>query len=224
MQQYSKATQRPVTDGHWSKKPALFYNVVENQVIQWAGWPYDDGDVSKAFVFTPNGTGLVAWSESSAPSTNNQTGTSPAVFASAFVASNTTFYSLGGVVAEEFSPPNVAIQGLIEFDYANNKWTNRSSLNATSNGFLVGAQASYTPGSDQGGFGQAGYLVIVGGSVPSTQLFDPQYPSLVDMSNITLYDIAADSWYHQTATGTIPAARQFFCSVAATSIQATFEM
>ena len=124
---------------------------------------------------------------------------------------------MGGVAAEELSLPCVAIQGLIEFDYGTNTWTNSSSSNATSNSFLVGTEASYTPGSNQGDFGQEGYLVIIGGSVPSTS-YSTLYTPLIDISNITLYDIGADTWYHQTATDEIPALRQ------ATSIQATFEM
>lgn len=133
-------------------------------------------------------------------------------------------YSLGGVVAEEYAPPDVAVQGLLEYNFVGSNWTNTSSSNATANGYLVGAQAAYAPGSDQGGFGQAGYIFLVGGNDPASQSFDPQSPSLVDISNITLYDIGAQAWYQQPTTGTIPPPRQFFCSVAATSVQATFEM
>jgi hypothetical protein len=194
--------------------------------MQWGGWPYDDGDLLKEFVFTPNTDGTVAWTEINSLTTGSllQNVPLPAVFGAAFVASNKSFYSLCGIAAEETAPPDTAIQGLMEYDYATDTWSNKSSANIGSNGFLVGAQASYTPGSDQGGFGQAGYLVIIGGSNPEAQIFDPQSPSLVDMSNITLYDLEGQAFYHQTATGTIPPPRQFFCSVAATSIQATFEM
>ena len=224
VQQYAKEFQRSTNDGHWSKKPALFYDSANDQVVQWGGWPYDDGDISKEFVFTPNAGGTVAWSEVSPRATSSGNVPSPAVFGAAFVASNDSFYSLGGVTAEVAAPPDIAVQGLVDYNYRTDTWTNTSSANATTNGFLVGAQASYTPGSNQGGFGQAGYLVFIGGNDPETQLFDPQSPSLVDMSNITLYDVAGQAWYHQTATGTIPPPRQYFCSVAATSIQATFEM
>ena len=226
VQQHAADTQRATTDGHWSKRPSLFYDSSSGQIIQWGGWPYANGDLSYEFSFPANTHGEVAWSKAETPITNSldQNSPSPAVFGAAFVASNTSFYSLGGVVAEELAPPDTAVQGLVQYEFASGKWTNTSSLSATSNGYLVGAQAAYTPGSDQGGFGQAGFLVIIGGSDPETQLFDPEYPSLVDMSNITLYDLATQTWYHQTATGTIPPPRQFFCSVAGTSIQDTFEM
>lgn len=226
VQRYSNETQRSQADGHWSKRPSLFYDPSSNQVIQWGGWPYANNDMSNEFSFIPNTDGIVNWSESNPPVTNSldSNAPSPAVFGAAFVASNTSFFSLGGVVAEASAPPDTAVQGLIEYEYATGEWKNTSSLNATSNGYLVGAQASYTPGSGQGGFGEAGFLVIVGGNDPDTQLFDPEYPKLVDMSNITLFDIATQTWYHQTATGTVPPPRQYFCSVAATSIQATFEM
>ncbi|KAK5189088.1 hypothetical protein LTR92_010941 [Exophiala xenobiotica] len=224
VQNSSRETQRAVTDGHWSKKPALFYDPSNDVVIQWGGWPYDNGDQSYEFVFTPNQNGTVNWIQSATPVTNTQNQSSPAIFGSAFVASSTSFYSLGGVVAEEYAPPDVAVQGLLEYNFVGSNWTNTSSSNATANGYLVGAQAAYTPGSDQGGFGQAGYIFLVGGNDPASQSFDPQSPSLVDMSNITLYDIGAQAWYQQPTTGTIPPPRQFFCSVAATSIQATFEI
>ncbi|KAK5465541.1 hypothetical protein LTS15_002104, partial [Exophiala xenobiotica] len=224
VQNSSRETQRAVIDGHWSKKPALFYDPSNDVVIQWGGWPYDNGDQSYEFVFTPNQNGTVNWIQSATPVTNTQNQSSPAIFGSAFVASSTSFYSLGGVVAEEYAPPDVAVQGLLEYNFVGSNWTNTSSSNATANGYLVGAQAAYTPGSDQGGFGQAGYIFLVGGNDPASQSFDPQSPSLVDMSNITLYDIGAQAWYQQPTTGTIPPPRQFFCSVAATSIQATFEI
>ncbi|OAL18112.1 hypothetical protein AYO22_10977 [Fonsecaea multimorphosa] len=224
VQNYAKETQRPVTDGHWSKKPALFYNPSSNVIVQWGGWPYNNGDQSYEFVFTPNANGTVNWIQSTTPVTNSQNQTSPAVFGSAFVSSNLALYSLGGVMAEPSAPPDLAVPGLLEYNFAGNNWTNTSSLNASTNGYLVGAQAAYTPGTDEGGFGSAGYLVFIGGSDPATQYLDPQSPSLVDMSNITLYDLGGQTWYHQTTTGTIPPPRQFFCSVSATSIQATFEI
>jgi hypothetical protein len=224
--QYAKETQRSTTDGHWFKQPSLFFDPSSYQVVQWGGWPYDDGDISKQFVFTPNNDGTVDWAEAETPSTNNDgNGTkSPAVFGAASVASNTSFYSLGGIVADLSSPPDTAVPGFVEFEFATGAWTNASSSAVTSNGYLVGAQMSYTPGSDQGGFGESGYLIVVGGNNPTTQAFDPESPQLVDMAKISLYDIGARAWYHQSTTGTIPPPRQFFCSVAATSIQATFEM
>ena len=219
IQKYSFDTQRPVTDGHWSKKPALFQDTTQNTIVQWGGWPYDNGDLSYVFSFTLNDKGTVNWVKDTTPITNQVDQTSPAIFGSAFTASNSTFYSLGGVVAEASSDPYTGIQGLIEYDFASNKWTNTSSIGATASGYLLGAEAEFTSA-----FGEAGFLVFIGGSDPSTQEFDPDSAPLRDMANITLYDIANKTWYHQIATGSIPPPRKFFCSVGVNSIQDTFEV
>jgi hypothetical protein len=219
VQKYSIDTQRPVTDGHWSKRPSLFYDPPNDQVIQWGGWPYSNGDLSYLFSFTPNSGGTVTWHKNETPITNDVDQTSPALFGAAFVASNSSFYCLGGSIAEASANPYVAVQGLVEYDFASNQWTNSSSLSATSSGYLVGGEAAFTPD-----FGKAGFLVFIGGSDPDTQVFDPDGVPLIDMSKVTLYDVVEKAWYHQTTTGTIPPPRQYFCSVGGTSAQDTFEM
>jgi hypothetical protein len=219
VQNYSIDTQRPTNDGHWSKRPALFYDPLSDKIIQWGGWPYDNGDLSYSFSFKPNDHGTVAWYKDDTPITNEVDRTSPAIFGAAFVASNSSFYSLGGNIAEPSGNPYIAVPGLIEYEFASGKWTNTSSLSATASGYLVGGQAAFAPD-----FGQAGFLVFLGGSDPDTQAFDPDGAPLVDMSNITLYDVEQKTWYHQTTTGTIPPPRQFFCSVGGASVQDTFEM
>lgn len=219
VQSYSIVTNRSVTDGHWSKRPALFYDPLNDKIIQWGGWPYDNGDLSYSFSFTPNNHGTVAWSKDDTPITNEVDQSSPAVFGAAFIASNSSFYSLGGSIAEPSASPLIAVQGLTEYEFASDKWTNTSSLSATASGYLVGGQAAFTPD-----FGQAGFLVFLGGSDPDTQEFDPDGAPLVDMSNITLYDLEQKTWYHQTTTGTVPPPRQYFCSVGGRSVQDTFEM
>jgi hypothetical protein len=219
VQNYSIETQRPTNDGHWSKRPALFYDPLSDKIIQWGGWPYDNGDLSYSFSFTPNNHGTVTWSKDDTPITNEVDQSSPAVFGAAFVASNSSFYSLSGSIAEPSASPLIAVQGLTEYEFASDKWTNTSSLSATASGYLVGGQAAFTPD-----FGQAGFLVFLGGSDPDTQEYDPDGAPLVDMSNITLYDLEQKTWYHQTTTGTVPPPRQYFCSVGGRSVQDTFEM
>jgi hypothetical protein len=161
----------------------------------------------------------VTWHKNETPITNDVDQTSPALFGAAFVASNSSFYCLGGSIAEASANPYVAVQGLVEYDFASNQWTNNSSLSATSSGYLVGGEAAFTPD-----FGKAGFLVFIGGSDPDTQVFDPDGVPLIDMSKVTLYDVVEKAWYHQTTTGTIPPPRQYFCSVGGTSAQDTFEM
>jgi energy-converting hydrogenase Eha subunit B len=96
-------------------------------------------------------------------------------------------------MADPSAPPDLAIPGLFEYNFTGNNCANKPSSNATTNGHLVGAQAAYIPGTDDGGFGSAGFLIFLGGSYPANPSFDPQSPSLVDMSNISLYEISGQT-------------------------------
>jgi hypothetical protein len=211
-------TQRP-NDGHWTKRPALWYDSQTGQVYQWGGWPLRKNDPAALWSFTPGSYGTVNWTQVETPVTNEVDHTSPALADSAFVASDSALYSLGGNLAETYSNPLVALQGFLEYNFTTEAWTNGSSLPATPSGFLVGGGAVYAPE-----YGSAGFLIFVGGTAPDSQVFPDDGTQLVDMSVITLYDIAKGLWYHQTATGTIPPPRRFFCLVGGSSKEGSFEM
>jgi hypothetical protein len=167
------------------------------------------------FSYLSNGT--VTWVEDTLPTQSGLQKGAAAPFGAATTSTETTFYSLGGGNATE----GYAIQGLVEYNFASDTWSNESSNGATQSGFIVFAEAAYASY-----FGPAGFLVFVGGEIPSNQTW--VYESgleLANMSNIILYDIVSGAWYNQQATGDIPPPRSEFCSVtAASSNGATFEL
>ena len=201
-------------------RPWLWYEPQNHKVYEWGGGPYGNNDTSFLWTFTPINNGSVSWTLSPAPAVNGLV-LNRSIFTAASAASDTTFYSLGGVtnLGETFVTPDVAVQGLVEHDFAANTWLNLSSKPATQSGFLVSGGASYTIG-----FGEAGFLIFLGGAIPSTQIYDFDGTQQADMSLITLYDIHSGKWYHQTATGTIPPPRQFFCLVGSSSVEGSYEM
>jgi hypothetical protein len=199
-------------------RPYLWYDPQNHNVYEWGGGPYGSNDTSFLWTFTPITNGSVSWTQSPAPAGTGLV-LNRSISSAASTASDTTFYSLGGNLAEPFVSPYVAVQGLVEHDFAANTWLNLSSKPATQSGFLVSGGASYTIG-----FGEAGFLIFLGGVIPSTQIFDFNGTQQADMSLITLYDIHSGKWYHQTATGTIPPPRQLFCLVGSSSVEGSFEM
>jgi hypothetical protein len=198
---------------------SLWYDQQNHKVYKWGGWPYNGNDTSVLSTFTPTVYGTVNWTQAPDPAGNGLVQSNPSIFSAAFVTSDTNFYSLGGSLGEPSFTPFTAVQGLVDYNFVTNTWTNESSTSATQSGLLVSGGAAYASG-----FGKAGFLIFLGGLVPSTQVFEPSGAQLADMSVIILYDISSGKWYHQTATGTIPPPRQFFCLVGSSSTEGSFEM
>ncbi|KAH0565964.1 hypothetical protein GP486_000632 [Trichoglossum hirsutum] len=103
------------------------------------------------------------------------------------------------------------LSGLTVFDFQQKDWKNESSTGYSSEGYGVFGESTFVPL-----FGKSGLLLVLGGDSPPNQtFFYEQGAALVDMSNITVYDIYTHQWYHQTATGDIPQGRSEFCMVGA---------
>jgi hypothetical protein len=83
--------------------------------------------------------------------------------------------------------------------------------NETTNEFRVLGQGLSAPS-----YGDDGVLLFLGGDEPTGQNYDLG-ASLISMSDITIYDIASNSWYKQTASGTKPQARIGYCAVSVSS-------
>jgi hypothetical protein len=185
------------------RRPPLWYDPQSNRVIERGGWAYTAGASYFLWSFTPDGQGgaqlLLA------------------TFGGAFTASPTGFYNLGGAVpgalntsSDSLNPYGfAATEGLITYDFASGEWNNISSIGGSQTGYSVQSQAVSMPD-----FGKAGLLAFLGGDSPSNQSYLYEAgAALVDMSNITVYDIHSDTWYYQTATGDIPPPRSEFCAV-----------
>jgi len=169
--------------------------------------------------FRLDGRGGGSWTQEQTPSTQGQRLRS--VFRAATVRTPTKFYSLGGVLwPKDGGEPSISIAGMTVYDMESHSWSNMSSSRATDSGWLVSARGHYSSM-----FGEEGVLVFLGGVAPPNQTFGylNQTTGMVDMSNITVYDVHSGKWFHQKADGDVPLGRQQFCSVDVSS-SGSFEM
>lgn len=194
--------------------------------MERGGWAYTAGSSYLLWSFKPDGSGGADWAlDPSSPAAQQLSET----FGSAFTTSADNFYSLGGAVPGAMStsadPLNQygfeALTAFVTYNFASGTWKNASSLSASPTGYLVQSQVLSMPN-----FGKAGLLAVLGGEAPPNSSY--QYEAgtdLVDMSNITIYDIDSDTWYYQTATGSVPPPRSEFCAVGSASTDNnTYEM
>jgi hypothetical protein len=195
-----------------ARRPPLWYNPQSNLVMERGGWAYVADASLFLWSFTPDGEGGAAWSLDQSSAAAQQL--SP-TFGSAFTASATNFYGLSGAVpgvlntsSDPLNPYGFAAsEGLVTYDFASSGWENTSSLGGSQAGYFVQSQALFMPN-----FGKAGLLAILGGDSPLNQSYEyEEGASLVDMSNITIYDVDSDTWYYQIATGSVPPPRSEFC-------------
>ena len=181
----------------------MWYNPIDASVLSWGGLPYDVSYSLSIWAFKPDGQGGAEWVERYSPSSSLWTNlTSP--FGSVSASGPRSFYSLGGGVHWSYE-----ISGLAVFDFQDSTWSNLSSAGYSNTGYAMLGEAQFVPL-----FGQDGLLVMLGGSSPTNQSW-MEYTALADMSNITVYDISAQQWHHQTASGDIPPPRTHFCMVGA---------
>lgn len=205
------------------RRPTLWYDPQSNLVMERGGWPYEADASLFLWAFTPDGKGGADWTlDQSSPAAQQLSAT----FGSAFTTSPTGFYSLGGAlpgVVNDTSDPFgfEALEGLVAYTFASSGWQNTSSVGSSQAGYSVQGQAISMPD-----YGKTGLLAFLGGDTPPNgTYFYEEGAALVDMSNITIYDIASDTWYYQTATGSIPPPRSEFCAVgSAPADNSSYEM
>jgi len=205
----------------YTRWPAQWYNSDTGKVYKYGGWPYYGYNFSAdLWSFEPGGA-TVYWSKESLPSTTGLSVGSNAPWGSAWTATDSTFYSLGGsIIGTGNYVPNIILSGLVEYDGSAGTWQNYSTSIPGSSPFINEAQAAFAPN-----FGKQGIITIVGGASPPQQTFVYEGgASLRDMSEILLYDPSSNTWYVQRATGDIPPPRTEFCAVGASSDGQTFEL
>ena len=104
------------------------------------------------------------------------------------------------------------LPGLLTYDMARNAWTNSTAQAFSPSGAALLGTMQFLPD-----FGTQGVLIAFGGQTadPSKE-WSNGGENMLDMSDIHIYDIAKEQWYHQTAVGAtpeaIPAERNLFCS------------
>ena len=206
-----------------ARQPLLFYDAEHNTVNRYGGWPYyrDMGYPSTVWSFAA-GSSEMEWVQGPNASSRGLSEKSPGPFAAAHAYSDGSFFSLGG----SFDPdatgsPGTVLSGLVAQDFARGTWNNYSTVSGGQAMHRTQARAVLSPN-----FGSDGFLVIIGGEAPPTE--SSAYNkgrSMVEMSSVTLYDIANKAWFVQTATGDVPPIRSEFCAVGSPSDDAkTFEL
>jgi hypothetical protein len=120
-------------------------------------------------------------------------------------------YILGGIATFRTSPQMVfldvsllSLSGVTVFTFEDQSWTNISTSGYSQTGWGVHGSAHFVAS-----FGEAGALIFIGGDAPPTQSYNLGY-SPRSMDDITIFDIYNQKWYHQAATGDIPASRVRF--------------
>jgi hypothetical protein len=195
-----------------ARRPMMWYNSGPNTVYSGGGWHYDGAENYTLWSFQPDGKGGANWNQDVIGDLYTQQYI-PTI-GSAFTASNTSFYSLGGADStanDVASDLDLALQGLVTQEAATGVWSNYSSTGASHSGRSVFAEAVFMPS-----FGQGGLLAFVGGESPSNSTYHYNPTStdtaFVSMSNITIYDPNTSTWYHQKShwrgpTSTLPVLR-----------------
>ena len=176
--------------------------------------------VDSIWAFTPFGNGSGNWSQFVGPTadiTFPQDILRPTNGFSAF--DNTTGYFFGGLVGANSDPSLtyefVFSSGLLTFDFETGLLQNSTNVptavHAWANvGGMIGVSA----------FGQRGTLIAIGGGPGQSEL-----GTSAPLNNITIFDIASQTWLSQTATGDIPTPRSDFCAVGVQGgDNSTFEM
>jgi hypothetical protein len=206
-----------------ARQPLLFYDAEHGTVNRYGGWPceLDTGYTSTVWSFVA-GSADMNWQRGSNASSKGLSAASPGPFAAAYAHSDKALYSLGGSFDEGASEfPDAVLSGLVVEDFAKGAWDNHSSASNGQATYRTQAQAVLSPN-----FGSDGFLIVVGGEAPPTKSYVyNEGRSMVEMSAITLYDIANKAWFVQTATGDIPPIRSEFCAVGSPSVDGkTYEM
>lgn len=181
------------------RRPMLWYDPTSDRLMERGGWSYNGDVASTLWSLGPDGKGGGQWN---IDSLSSEVQAYITTFGSAFASSNHEFYSLGGINQGSGS---LAVQGLQTLNFSSNMWSDLTE----SAGYSVLAQATLSPD-----FGKLGVLVVLGGdSPPTSTYYYEEGRDLVEMSKITIYDPAQNSWYTQQAGGDVPPPRSEFCAV-----------
>lgn len=109
-----------------------------------------------------------------------------------------------------------SLSGMTVFDFQDQSWTNISTLGYSQSGWGVFGAAHFVAS-----FGDEGILVFIGGDSPPVQSYSFG-SSRRSMDEITIFDVYNHKWYHQLASGDVPAPRVRFCISGAQETKAGF--
>lgn len=193
--------------------PSFWVNEKDSQAYAWGGeWSYLQPDFAPSVIPTEELWALTPGSELGGTWGKIEQGSDPVfltltrpIYGASTHGGPGGFY-LGGKQGSHSSSKNpvsegyVALPGLLVYNFTDGLWTNRSTSSLYGGGAWEQGGVQYVPT-----WGAQGLLVAFGGDDMSGYKFP--------WTNITVYDIAADRWYAQQATGDPPSGRELFCSV-----------
>lgn len=113
----------------------------------------------------------------------------------------------------------IPVPDLVFYNWTTNTWSNRSASGYSQFGTAVFGGATWLPG-----FGKPGLFAALGGDEPDDTAWTNDAQSLRDFSTVSLYDPFGDKWYQQSTSGTIPTARDRFCTIGLLGDNGTFEI
>lgn len=188
-----------------ARQPLLFYNSEQDTITRTSGVPYAQNENvnAQAFRFTPGGP-TIQWTQSNDPTVYGLGDIPGGETDCAYMYTNSTFYSLGGVR----TPEDTVQAGLVTQDFSTGIWANATVTITDDSGYRAGSRAVLALM-----FGHAGYMVVLGGETRSSPGVYAQGTNMIDMLEITLFDLDSRTWYKQTASGDVPPARTHFCMV-----------
>jgi len=159
--------------------------------------------------FKPDGNGGGSWSNLNSTDQNFTTAIRP--FESLVASGGGAGYVLGGL----YESQNVS--GLVSFNFTTGQFTNATVNDGFTNGIVEEGGLVFVPN-----FGRDGILVRVGGNQQGK--ISPGADYLLNLSTISIYDVASGNWYNQAASGNIPENRKEFCNAGIASTNDTFEI
>lgn len=205
-------TNTPTQDTNLkTRRPSVYNNPFDKTVNIYGGWPYITDPEYVPYVSAwPDDSGVNLKAHANF---GNDAGVGFAFTRKTFgltAVSDKAYYNLGGVGTSQTDPQFEGLpegqmfteSGLLEYDFENRTWTNHTTTFNRVNG-----EAQFVPM-----FGDEGIIAFIGGDEPIGSPYPTYASSLVDMTTITIYDIASKKYYDQPTTGAKPSNRALFCS------------
>jgi Kelch motif len=138
---------------------------------------------------------------------------------------NGTGYLFGGYATAGTTPQTANVEGflpipgIVSYNIETGTWKNESALGYSTYGTAIYGEMQFVPN-----VGKEGLLVVLGGSTSDAVRWTNRGSNYISFERINMFDPATGEWHNQTASGTIPGARERFCSVGAQGDNGTYEI
>ena len=165
--------------------------------------------------FKPDGNGDGTWTNLNSTDQGFLTAVRP--YGALIASGGGVGYMLGGLVMNSSSGQSWNSSGLVTFNFTTGQLTNASVNDGLTNGIDEMGGLIFVPN-----FGDEGVLIRLGGD--QIGKITPGADDLLNLTTVSIYDVASGNWYDQTTSGNIPESRKEFCSAGIASANDTFEI